>query len=545
MGLDSLPPSTSSPTDVVSQKVYIENTVLSNEIVPIQITVNKSFNKVAYAKLVFQDGSASERDFRLSNDDKFKPGKKIKIELGYHGEVDTVFEGIIVKHAIKVRPQGSSLLMIEAKDEAIKLTLARKSAYYIDKTDSTIIEEAAGTIDNEVQPTTLVHKQLVQFESTDWDFIVTRAEANGMLVLTDDNKIYVKKPSTLLPPVVTATYGANIWEFEAEMDARKQYKQVKSQSWDFATQTLQTSGAGEAVFSGHGNIESTELGEVLAAELMLSHTGRLEPTQLQDWSNAHAMRNQLTKAVGRVRITGNAEVKPGTIITLAGVGERFNGNAFVTGILHHYEGHWQTDIQFGWRDDWFYKKENVMDKPASGLLPGVNGLQIGKVVSTDDQEVGEYRVKVHIPTFTTSNEGIWARVATLDAGQNRGVYFRPQQGDEVILGFLQDDPREAIILGYLHSKDNKASPYPEQQGELHYGIKTKEGLKLVFDDTHKTIKLVVPAGSGEKSLIINDTSGAFEMKDEHQNSIKMNAQGITIQAGSGNVTINGSMVRIN
>jgi phage protein D len=90
---------------------------------------------VAFAKMIFLDGSSSDQDFPLSNDDKFKPGSTIKVQLGYHGEVDTVFEGIIVRHAIKVRPQASSLLMIEAKDKAIKLTTARKSAYHNAKKD--------------------------------------------------------------------------------------------------------------------------------------------------------------------------------------------------------------------------------------------------------------------------------------------------------------------------------------------------------------------------------------------------------------------------
>ncbi len=117
--LDSLPPSTSNNTGVVTQKVFIEGTALSKEVLLSQLTINKSFNKISLAKIIFLDGSPSKRDFVLSNDDKFKPGNKIKIQLGYSGSVDTVFEGIIVKHGIKVMQKGASMLMIEAKDKAI------------------------------------------------------------------------------------------------------------------------------------------------------------------------------------------------------------------------------------------------------------------------------------------------------------------------------------------------------------------------------------------------------------------------------------------
>ncbi len=540
MGLDSLIPGSEPPTDVVSRKVFINGTELSNEVLLKQVTVNKTFNKIATAKLVFLDGSVPERDFPLSNDDQFKPGSEIKIELGYHGDVETVFEGIIIKHGIKVQQAGTSVLMIEAKDIAIKLTGARKSAYHINKPDSDIISSLAGESTPDVESTSLAHKQLVQFEAADWDFILTRAEANSMLVLTDDGKLVVKKPATGAA-VLEATYGVNIFEFEAEMDARRQVQSITGHSWDYTQQAAEDSETGTADFTETGNLSSDDLGSVLGTEINLTHTGHLEQDQLQNWADACAMRNKMSKAVGRVKIQGNAAIKPGVTITLDGVGDRFNGDVFVTGVLHQFDGNWMSDVQFGWQEDWFYKKEDVMNKPAAGLLPGINGLQIGIVVDVDDtEEGGQYRVKVHVPTITSGNEGIWARVATLDAGAERGVYFRPEADDEVVLGFLNDDPREPVILGCLHSKDAKKSPLPETEGNLEFGFVTKEKLKLIFDDTNKKLTISAPVGQQAKTFIIDGGGGSMEMKDENGNSIKMDSAGITIEAGAGkDVTING------
>ena len=108
-----------------------------------------------------------------------------------------------------------------------------------------------------------------------------------------------------------------------------------------------------------------------------------------------------------------------------------------------------------------------------------------------------------MPTITSSKEGLWARVATLDAGAKRGVYFRPQRDDEVVLGFLGADPREPVILGYLHSKSSHESPLPEEEGKQQFGFVTKAGLKLVFDDSNKRMSLVVPSGTGNKTIIVN------------------------------------------
>jgi phage protein D len=61
-----------------------------------------------------------------------KPGSEIEIQLGYHGDCQTVFKGIITKHAIKAKT-GSSWLYLEAKDKAAALTLRRKNGYFFDK----------------------------------------------------------------------------------------------------------------------------------------------------------------------------------------------------------------------------------------------------------------------------------------------------------------------------------------------------------------------------------------------------------------------------
>lgn len=544
--LDSLPPSIPKNTGVVTQKVFIEGTALSKEILLSQITVSKSFNKISTAKLTFMDGSVSKRDFSLSNDDKFKPGNKIKIQLGYSGSADTVFEGIIVRHSIKAMQKGSSLLMIEAKDKAVLMTGSRKSAYHIKKTDSTVITNLAkanGITSTDIDTTSYEHPQLMQMDATDWDFIVSRAEANSMLVFTDDGKLIVKKPSADASPVLTATYGQDIREFEAEMDARRQVNSVKSHSWDFTKQKLEDSDKGKSGFSESGNLASDKLAQVLGADIDLVHSGNLTKDQLTNWSDSYALRSKISKAAGRVRIKGNADVKPGTVVKLAGVGSRFNGNVFVTGILHHYEGGWQTDVQFGWNEDWFYKVEDYMNKPAAGLLPGINGLQIGVVLDVKDADAGQYRVQVHIPTITSGNEGLWARVATIDAGPGRGSYFRPQKNDEVVLGFLNDDPRDAIIIGYLHSKDTNKIPFADADAE-EYGFVTKEGMKLSFDDKNKRVTLLAKTAAGEKSLTMNSTASAIEMKDENGNSITMDASGITIKADK-IITIKGQTVMIN
>ncbi len=542
MSLNSLPPGSAADSTVVTTKISIDGTELSGEVLLVQFSVQKVFNRISGAKISFRDGNVSDRDFPLSNERMFKPGAAIRIRAGFDGETDTLFEGIITGHRIQVKPSGVSFLHIEAKDKAIKLVGARKSKYFENKKDSDVMEEIldAASLDNEIGATNAINKQLVQYNSTDWDFLVIRSEASGMFVFTDDGKVTIKKP-VLEQPVFSVTYGDNILDFEAEMDARRQYQSVTASTWDYTEQELKTSDSGNAFFTENGNVDSANLASVLNINPTLIQSGKLESIQLQDWANSIDLRTKMGKITGRVRVAGNAKIKPGKTIKLEGVGDRFNGNVLVTGVKHYYTGNWFTDVQFGWGEDLFYKKEDVMDKPAAGLLPGVNGLEIGIVEDTDDPD-GQYRIKVKLPSVMGGGEGIWARVVMPDAGNNRGVYFRPEVKDEVIVGFLNDDPNSPVVLGSLYCSANEP-PLVKTDSNIETGIVTGEESKLVFNDSKKSVTISVKADDGEKKFILND-SGNISITDGLGNKITMGASGITIQSDK-TITIKGMAVKIN
>lgn len=537
-----------TPTPRIARKVLINGKPLSNEVGVMSMSVLCYYNKIATARVKIQDGDAAKRDFLQSNTELFKPGNELELQLGYDDKPSTVFKGIIIRHSVKVK--GGSFLEIEAKDKAVKLTQLRKSKYFIDKTDKDIIEEIAqeNGLEKEVDPLTEKHGQMVQYYSSDWDFVLMRAEANAMFVHTDNGKLVVKKPSLTGTVALTATYGDNIMEFEGEMDARRQYVGMHATSWDFDNQSNRPAAPVDGSFTLNetGNLPSSNLAKILGNTLELKHSGNISEDQLKQWSASYAMRNHLSKACGRVRIRGKESLKPGQKIKLAGVGDRFNGEVFVTGILHQFDGEFTTDIQFGWADDWFYKHEDIVEKPSSGLVPGVTGLQIAKVKALENPPQGKANhIQITLPMLS-SGDGIWARVALPDAGSGRGFMFRPEVGDEVIVGFLNDDPRDAVILGMLHSR---AKPPPEslppKDTNHQKGIVSRSGMKVVFDDEKKILTIAVPASTGEKSIIINSDSGSIEMKDEFKNTIKMDKSGITIDSPK-IVTIKGKIsVNIN
>jgi len=189
----------------------------------------------------------------------------------------------------------------------------------------------------------------------------------------------------------------------------------------------------------------------------------------------------------------------------------------------------------------------VAPHPAGGLLPPVDGLQLGLVTALEGDPDGEYRVQVRIPMIDASEEGVWARIALLDAGEERGTYFRPEVGDEVVLGFLGGDPRNPIILGGVHSS---AFPPPIDPADDNHkkGTVTRSGIRFVFDDETTDATLETPNGN---TVVLSDDEGSITMADENGNSVLLDSDGVTIDSAadvtvtaSGDVTIEGTNVSL-
>lgn len=515
---------------VVTTTLLSDGNEVTKQYQVLSIVVNKEVNRIASAMITILDGEPSKESFEISSKPEFEPGKELEIKCGYRSDTETIFKGIVIKHSIKVRKKNS-VLLVECRDAAVKMTVACKSKYFADAKDSEVMEELidAYGLDKEVEATTISHKQLVQYNTSDWDFMLCRCDANGLLCTTDDGKITIGKPDFGAETALTVQYGATVHDLDAEIDARLQFKAVKGAMWDYSGQELLDSvEAEDPGVPDAGNLDADTLADVIGEEsFTLYHSGKIEEPELQALVNAKMMKHRLAKIRGRVRIDGTPDVKPGELIQLNGVGERFEGKLFVTGVRHEVEkGDWQTIIQFGIDPAWFAETYNVQQPQAAAMLPAIQGLQIGIVTQLQDDPDGEDRIKVRMPVIHKEEEGIWCRVSSLDAGENRGMFFRPELEDEVVVGFLNNDPRHAIVLGMLNSS---AKPAPIQAADDNHekGYVSRSEMKMVFNDDKKSLQIETPGGN---KMIITEEDKKIHLEDQHGNKFTMNEDGITIES---------------
>lgn len=167
---------------------------------------------------------------------------------------------------------------------------------------------------------------------------------------------------------------------------------------------------------------------------------------------------------------------------------------------------------------------------ASGTAPPdpfqVAGVIIGIVEDVEGDPMQLGRVRVSFPTLGIKSN--WARVVSFFAGPDRGGFFAPAKGDEVLVAFEQGDLVRPYVIGALWNGVDKP-PVTEASAQTQKTIRTSNGLQLIFDENAEATQIEILDGTGNSILI--DTSGK---------RIAITSTGsIELSAKSGDVSISG------
>ena len=513
---------------LVTISILADGTALDDIIQILSVTVTKTINRISSARISIIDGDMPGQDFPLSAAATFKPGVAIVIKAGYDQTTDTIFEGIVVRHGIRITGENHARLVIDCQDKAVKMTVGRQNATFIDKTDSDILSQLIGaySLTADVESTSITHPEIVQFYTTDWDFMLSRAEANGQVVITNDGTVTVRKPVTGSSATLQVTYGEDLMEFHGDVDARAQYTSVKAAGWDLDTRKLINATGTPETLNAQGDLTSSTLAAVVGlSEFRLQTTVPMTNDALTKWTAAQQVKSGLSRIQGSVKFIGSSKAKPGEVLTLAGLGARFNGDAFVSSVQHEIaEGHWFTEAQFGLPENWFVERRDLAGPPAAGLLPPVEGLQVGVVTKLDADPENQNRIQVSVPVMDDLK--VWARLLQFYASNTFGAFFVPEIGDEVVLGYFNHDPSHPVILGSLYSKNQKPPYTPEAENNTK-AIVTRTKMKVEFDEKDKVITIVTP---GNNTIIISDKDKSIVLQDQNSNLVKLNPDGILMDS---------------
>lgn len=163
---------------------------------------------------------------------------------------------------------------------------------------------------------------------------------------------------------------------------------------------------------------------------------------------------------------------------------------------------------------------------------GIRGVAVGIV--TDNKDPGGMgRVKLSYPWRDAEDESNWARIATSMAGEDRGTYFLPEEGDEVLVAFEEGDIHHPYVLGALWNGEEKP-PEDNADGKNDVRmIRSRGGHEIVLNDAESEGKVEITT-SGGHTIVLDDSASRSEIviTDGKQNTIVLDSTGDGIEISS-------------
>lgn len=454
---------------------------------------------------------------------------------------------------------------VRGYDKAHRLFRGRRVAAYPNMTVADVVRKVtkragldAGDIDNVAGFGGQADTQFSQDNVSDWDFLSNLAAAVGAQIAVVDGKLDFKlpaKPDSAPATNTKATADPLVLEahrtlvsLRASITAAEQVPSVEVRGWDFQNKREVTATATPTIAGTEINgTDPVKLANTFAAPPFVAVDVPYR-SQAEVQAGANALAAQLGGACAEIEgvAKGNPKLRAGVPVTLANVGDAFTGKYTLTSTRHLFSDQvgYTTSFTVSGRQE-----RSLYGLASGGGSRGGSG-RIGGLVSgivsdvKDPAKLG--RVRLTFPWLSGDFTSGWARVVQAGAGKDRGFLILPEVGDEVLVGFEQDDFDAPYVLGGLHNgKDTlptlSTNPIDGNSGEIAArAFVSRKGHKLEFVETDGIL-----LQSGDSSVIIKLDSKNQQIEITSGKTIKVKAKnGISFDAGSGTLEFKGQKLSL-
>ncbi len=399
--------------------------------------------------VVYQKGKEGEDE--PIDGHPFDIGKQLEVKLGARDQLTTttLFKGQIVSLEMNFGAGGVELL-VRGFDRSHVLIRSRKVRTFQNQTSSDIVEKIVkeAGFDAECDASGDPHEFMQQDNETDWDFIWRLAERVGFEFVVSDQKAQFRKQAADDP--VALQWPQTLRSFSPRVTATQQVQEVTLSVLDPKTkQTLQSTASSPNQIAQIGVDRSTIAQAFDGGEVHIA----TEPVKSQSEGDAlaQALLDKLANGyIAAEGVTdGNPSIRAGAAVQVSGLGHKYSGTYRVAAATHVLRGGATYETHFANSPSHTLLGSVGGDRSNGGGAPAFGSqLVLGLVTNNSDPEnLG--RVRVQYPALSQDAEGAWARVVTPSAGNQRGLLMLPVVGEEVLVGFENDDTTRPYVLGSL------------------------------------------------------------------------------------------------
>jgi uncharacterized protein involved in type VI secretion and phage assembly len=478
-----------------------------------RLRVLQQINEIPSALLELQiptDNNGTSDAESLTMVGQFVTGSNVVIEL----DGTTLFNGYLTQKRLLLQGKVWTV-RLEARHVLQKMVFAPRSRVFRQQDDVTILntlfQQAGIKVSHITTQQNTRHDQMVQFRVSDWQYISSRLFATNCWLIPDITGENITI-APLLAPIASHTLeryadhsGYSVYEIDLTFDNRFTPNSLSLRGWDITQQQLV---AAKQKNSDAFSPWQATVSEVMPVQGLQDYQlafSNMPETMLSTLSQSWMNHQQLTGVQGRIVLDGTRDFRLGESVALKKFGAGLDSTVLITGIQHLFDGEngWRCELQVG------------MPARLPDPVPSVQSLQIATVVEFTPDPQNLDRIPISLPALDLPGEYIFARLGKPWASKDSGFCFYPEPGDELVVGFIENDPRYPIILDSLHNPKNNTPLAPDQRNKYKGLVINKDAYtaQLLIDTQEQKLTL---STSNKMSLhggtLVEITSPSIDME---------------------------------
>jgi type VI secretion system secreted protein VgrG len=325
----------------------------------------------------------------------------------------------------------------------------------------------------------------VQYKESAWQFINRLAATYGEWLFYNGKQVVF---GAFEPQSTELIFGSNLTHFSMAMQLRP--SSFTQTAYDYLNSKVYVSKPdgipgraglnelGEYVFNKSKDFFST-------VPKSYSHQYVTNKNQLDEMVKTKAA----AQSSNHIRFVGNSTkfgVQLGNDVTI-------NGNYGTYKII---EVKHVCDGMGNYYNDFTAIPASIMVPPVTDYVDPHCETQTAIVTENHDKQ-GMGRVRVRFHWMNGDEQTPWIRIVNPHAGNGKGMYFIPEKGEHVLIGFENANPSKPFVLGSMYHAGENASGLNNTASNNIKAIQTKSNNRIVMDDDAASVFTSDGAGGAD------------------------------------------------
>ena len=282
----------------------------------------------------------------------FAIGAAVEIDLGYGDALARVISAEVTAIEPSYTRGGRPQLTVRGHDRRHLLLRGRKTRSFVQQKDSDIATSLASEagLSAQAEDTQVVHDYLLQSNQTNLEFLQARADRIEYEIVVDAQTLYFRPVQNAAGDALTLTLQDDLLEFHPRMATLGQLSEITLRGWSVKDkkEIVSTAKIGDEVSTMGGGEGGAALAQAAFGDAvqLLTDLPVYNQAEADQIARAAFNRRVLELVRGDGICSGRTDIRPGLVIKIDGVGQRFSGSYYVCATSHRYSPHRAYETHF-------------------------------------------------------------------------------------------------------------------------------------------------------------------------------------------------------